>query len=101
VSGPVAALFRVRVQILEASEASEYGAVSGRHHATLGVVAPDAEVAAMAGRVAVAERDGVSPFLARVVSVEFVEGVNVLITSSPCTGRGVGGRSNAHRTTSP
>lgn len=97
VNGPVAALFRVKVEVLDAREAVDRPAVTGRHHATLGIVASDAEAAAVAGRDAAAKREGVAPERTRVVSVEFVDGVNVLATSSACTARGETGRSSADR----
>lgn len=93
-NGPVAALFRVKVEILDAGEAVERPAVTGRHHAALGIVATDAEAAALAGRDAAAKREGVASERTRVVSVEFVDGVNVLATSSPCTARGETARSS-------
>jgi hypothetical protein len=73
----VAALFRVKLELLKTSAPRH--AVSGVFHMTLFTVARDAESAAVATRRAMSERTGRVAFEdTRTVSVEFVECVNVL-----------------------
>ena len=79
-NGPVASLFRVRLEFLKAREVRDRPAVTGTFHMTLYVAASDAETAAAAARRALSERNGFVPERARVVSVKFVERVNVLAT---------------------
>lgn len=76
---PIAALFRVRLEFLETSELTNRPAVNGAYHATLFVAATDAEAAATAARKTVAERKGSVPDCVRVLSVKFIEPIDILI----------------------
>jgi hypothetical protein len=100
----VAALFRVRLEFLKAKEVRP--AVSGRFHMTLYTVARDAESAAASARGAMSAQEGFTLESVRVVSVEFVECVNVLASRSaaeadryPQRPRGQRSRSRAAKVT--
>jgi hypothetical protein len=83
-----AALFRVRLEIVNARELRTRLAVAGPFNLTLYVVASDAESAAAAARSAASLHEAYAPECVRAVSVKFIERVNVLApaTSLPHEG---------------